>query len=73
MFFDCKLIVARKRTKLVAKPCKRPKNMVRPQMIKSNKPDVNAQKKARIDAKYAKYRGGMKLADFNIINHGTCE
>lgn len=47
--------------------------MVRPQMIKSNKPDVNAQKKARIDAKYAKYRGGMKLADFNIINHGTCE
>ena len=46
--------------------------MVRPQMIKSNKPDVNAQKKT-IDAKYAKYRGGMKLADFNIINHGTCE
>lgn len=47
--------------------------MVRPQMIKSNKPDVNAQKKARIDAKYAKNRGGMKLADFSIINHGTCE
>lgn len=73
MLFDHKPIVARKRTKLVAKPCKRSKNMVRPQMIKSNKPDVNAQKKAPIDAIYAKYRGGMKLADFNIINHGTCE
>ena len=71
MFFDHKPIVARKRTKLVAKPCKRLKNMARPQMIRSNKPDVKAQKKARIDAKYAKYRGGMKTCGLQHLKSGN--